>query len=334
MSFYGGVEGGGTQTSAVILNERGEELAWAYGGCSNAYQVGLDEATDTINSIVEEAKKKAGIPAEQCLKTLGLCLSGAQESMVNKFNEKYPKLSNSIVIHNDTLGSLATVCKGGGIVLIAGTGSNCIYGSEDGKVTRCGGWGPFMGDEGGAWWISHRAIKYLFDDDDNLNQSPAKTDVVRKLMHEYFKVSDNDGMLDHFYTNASKTFFAGFTKLLAEAATNGDDSLCKLVFAEAGRDQAKHILAVLPAVSNDLLESHDGLQIICVGSVWKSWPLLKDSFVSCLKHESKRKISAITLLRPAKSSAIGAALLGSKDCAEVIEMDLTNNSTLLHKQAL
>ena len=75
------------------------------------------------------------------------------------------------------------------MVLISGTGSNCELVMADGTTRRCGGWGHMLGDEGSAYWISQRAIKYIFDHDDNMKEAPHDPSLLRKLFFEHFGVS-------------------------------------------------------------------------------------------------------------------------------------------------
>lgn len=82
------------------------------------------------------------------------------------------------------------------------------------------------------------------------------------------------------------------------------DALCQHVFTEAGKALAQHIVAVLPKVHQvkkkktptviepfsllfliichchlsfiqDLFSGELGLPVLCVGSVWRSWELMK-----------------------------------------------------------
>lgn len=46
-------------------------------------------------------------------------------------------------------------------VLIAGTGSIALAGRPDGPVTRAGGWGRYLGDEGGGFWLGRRAMEAI-----------------------------------------------------------------------------------------------------------------------------------------------------------------------------
>ena len=52
--------------------------------------------------------------------------------------QKYPNAAKTYYINSDTIGSLRTALENGGIVLIAGTGSNALLVNLDGTTTTCG----------------------------------------------------------------------------------------------------------------------------------------------------------------------------------------------------
>ena len=98
------------------------------------------------------------------------------------------------------------------------------------------------------------------------------------------------GLLTHCYDSFSKAQFAALTRRLAEAAVSGD-GLCAWLFEEAGRMLGRHIRALAPAISPELTTAPGGLSIVCVGSVWKSWELLKRGFLEGIKDDNGKPVS-------------------------------------------
>jgi N-acetylglucosamine kinase len=148
--------------------------------------------------------------------------------------------------------------------------------------------------------------------------APASIDVLRDAMFAYFGVDSQMGMLPHLYSDFKKDFFAGFAAKVAAAAVAGD-ALANHVMSLAGTELGKHVAAILPrvrsaryspcvGVGNTHRLTHFsqvpeaslalGLDIVCVGSVWKSWPLIKDAFLAAVNaHPSRPAYGAFSHLR-------------------------------------
>lgn len=335
-AFYGGIEGGATHSKMVIMDESGSVLAWSEAQSTNHWLIGIDLCLVRINSMAEEAKKKAGIDIQTPLKAMGLSLSGGeskegQRKVIEGMKETFPNVSENYHMCTDTYGAIATACKAGGIVLISGTGSNCQLINPDGSVHGCGGWGHMLGDESSAYWISQKAVKTVFDALDNLAQPPHDITYVKKAMEEYYGFTERFGLLDQVYTNFDKSKFAGFCKRLSLGARDDADPLCVWLFKEAGRLLGRHIIAVSPTIDQTLLNGEGGLKIVCVGSVWKSWDLLKEGFLAGLArpNDSYPDIKDFTLLQLKGSSAIGAARLGAKVLSVDLQIDYESTVDVL-----
>lgn len=329
--YFGGLEGGATHSKFILYRSDGQVLATSEGEGTNQWLIGLDECCRRIHGMLEAAKQNAKLAPTTQLKAVGLSMSGADEKesqvkLIQHIKENYNKDSEEVFVASDTWGALFTATPDGGIVLIAGTGSNCQLINPDNTTRRCGGWGHLIGDEGSAYWITQLALKRLFDHDDNLNISRYSVECVRKIMHKYFQISENNGMLKYLYSEFEKSKIAGMCRHIAEGAEE-EDELCRDVFSEAGKVLAKHILAVEPSIQESLLTGKGGLHVVTVGSVWKSWKFLKPGFIEVMKAErSNRRIHEITLLTLKKPASVGAASLGARAAKATLPMDYEANA--------
>ncbi|XP_058792529.1 N-acetyl-D-glucosamine kinase-like [Phymastichus coffea] len=330
----GGVEGGSTHSTLFVVDGRGNKLSEVRGPHTNHWVLGIEGTAERINDMIVRSKQELEIPLSVPYDIVGLNLSGCEEEKSNRLladtlHRLYPTSARQYEVGSDTLGSLKTAVRNGGVVLISGTGSNCLLIDNDGKSYGCGGWGHMLGDEGSAYWLAHRACKYVFDDLDGLQKAPKPISYVWPAMQQYFEVKDQQSMLPHLHADFNKCKFASFTKELA-IGCDRNDPLCLELFYQAGVQLAKFVSAVSGKAHMEMKLEKGGLKVICVGSVWKSWCYLKPGFITEIHDHCS--VDELTLVRLTTSAALGSCYIAADkiDCMTMNKTYQNNVEEFFH----
>ena len=155
-----GLDGGGTKTECMLLDEQGRVQARSRSGPSNPLRVGVDAAIATLQAAAQEALA-AGNAARTDVVAMVAGLAGAgraemAERMRAELQRGFPGCA--VRVCTDLELALVAVGKSPAVVLVAGTGSAAIGRDAAGNVLRAGGLGPAAGDEGSAYDIGRKAI--------------------------------------------------------------------------------------------------------------------------------------------------------------------------------
>ena len=158
-----GIDGGGTQTRAVLVDGSGAIVGRARAGSGNFQAVGLQGVEALVDELMTrlgvEAAKGSGPPlVSACLALAGAGRTSEQEEVANRLLDN--QLANHIYVVSDARAALEGAHAGAeGIVVIAGTGSMVLGKNAAGAEGRAGGWGPTLGDEGSGYWLVLQAIR-------------------------------------------------------------------------------------------------------------------------------------------------------------------------------
>jgi len=183
-----GVDGGGTKTRLVCIDEAGIERASVRVKSTYHPEVGVAEVINRLEhgltlicaelGITRQALRSVffGLPAFGEDRAADARLTAACGAMLG--HARY-RCDNDMVC--GWAGSLA--CEDG-INVVAGTGS-IGYGERQGRGARAGGWGEVFSDEGSAYWVASRGLTVFSRMSDNrLPKGPLHAHLVTALSLE------------------------------------------------------------------------------------------------------------------------------------------------------
>lgn len=299
-AIFLGVDGGGTKTEFVCIDETGTVVGRHVEGTTYHLQVGLDGAVralqDGIAGVCAQANLKS---ADLAFAFFGLPAFG-EDAVIDPQLEQYcGRLlgHDRFVCGNDMIcGWAGSLACADGINLVCGTGS-IGYGERRGRAARVGGWGEVFSDEASAYWIAIQGLNaFTRMSDGRLPKGPLH-DIVRgrlELRDDLdicAKVMGESGL--------ERDGIAALAPLVAEAAAAGDPS------AVAIHDRAAVELAAMAEALRSRLGFEAGEP---VPLSWSGGVLSNDSSVRSRLEEQLRSMGPYELVEPRHSPAYGAAL--------------------------
>jgi glucosamine kinase len=242
MMYALGIDGGGSKTLAVVADASGNECGRGIAGSANYAAVGISQAVYAIYSAVEEAVQMAGCSLP--LQAAWLGLAGIDRP--GDYDILFPPLQSlAKIVHltNDAELVLSGLPEGIGVALIAGTGSIALGRDRHGTITRAGGWGHIIGDEGSGYDLGRLCLQVVSRAADG--RGP-KTTLVQSLLGHWNLNSPTD-IIGRVYPDCDKATIAALSTLVFMAARDGDEVARGIV-----EDAAHELALAVVAVKNQL----------------------------------------------------------------------------------
>ena len=273
MSFYVGIDGGGTKTRCALGDET-TVLATAMSGGSNVVRLGPAQARDALHTAIRQVCATANIDPEQIRRICIGAAGAARPEMAAQIRSILAELTPAAV---EVVGDMVTALEaafgsGPGVIAIAGTGS-IVWGRDaTGRTARAGGWGFAISDEGSGHWIGRRAISAILQVHDEEHETPL-TGLVLKAW--------NLTTLDELVQKANSLPPPDFPRLfpiVLRAAEQSDQTARKLL-----ADAATHLANLSARVILRLAPGPPYAPVAMTGSVFRKSAEVRQVFYNALQ---------------------------------------------------
>ncbi|MBW3636005.1 MAG: hypothetical protein KY445_06000 [Armatimonadetes bacterium] len=328
MSYFLGIDGGGTATRAVILDGKREVWGRGTAGASAHYGVGPDIAAQNCASAavaaMEDARRMSPDFDRNQIVAWGFGLAGVRResdhALMSGFlseicNRPFSLETDVVAAHAGAFGGQP------GIVLSAGTGAICFGADEHGERFYTDGWGPLIGDEGSGYWIGIEALRTVGR---SLDGRGPTTRLVSPVL-DALGVKNGEELVPYVHSEAcSRDKIAGLARVVFDMADEGSSEAAD-IRARAATFLTLSVRSVAKMMLNRRLEramiSENGESAAPIElSIALRGGLFEDDYmraslgfaVTEAMVELKRDflpISSWRVVKPRHDAAVGAAIL-------------------------
>ncbi len=328
MKFFLGLDGGGSVTNAVVVNDVFQILGRGVSGASNHYAVGAPAAAQHCREAAQHALLEAS-RVEPTLQTRelagwGFGLAGVRRepdaALMREELQKVVRDKPFVLDHDAAAAHCGAFAGGAGIVLSAGTGAICFGVDEHGERFFADGWGPILGDEGSGFWIGQAAMQATCRAYDGRGPKTSLSESVLTTL----EVADCDQLVQRIGRNELKRDEIAKLAQAVFAAANAGGKVAGQIKAQAAQHLCDSVVALTRAMLSRARE-RAGLEATApqeIAIVLRGGLFDDDDFRGTVGFnigerlvEMKRDywpIASWKIVRPQHEAAVGAALLAHK----------------------
>ncbi len=264
--YYLGVDTGATKTHALIADETGRCVGFGVAGQGNHEGVGYEGVELALKTAVSGALDMAGLHISQ-IKGAGFGIAGYDWP-----SERQPTLETIATlgleapleaVNDMVVGLIAGASQGWGVVIDAGTGTNCRGRTPDGREGMMTGMGGWFGEYGGASDLVRAAVC-------SVAYEWSRRGPATRLSAEFLRLTGAANLTELLEGLTLEKYHlrADLAPLVFQIAEEGD-AVARRDIAWLGNELGESILAVVRQL--DIADQQ--FEVVMIGGLFKGGPL-------------------------------------------------------------
>jgi len=285
-----GVDGGGTKSDAVLINESGSVLGWGRSGTGQAFWAGRKAAQEAYAEAIRMALGKRRPHA--------VWVAGVHRSTFDGMNLHVSE-PHFVECRELSMG-LAMALQTHGLLVLSGTGAFVAGQKENGGTLTLDGIGPVLGDHGSGYQIGLMGMRAAMAS----SWAPERQTVLGQLVPQGLGVSTLEDMFSLVYTQGiGRSHIASVAKAVIRAAEDGD-SIARKIIVQAADD----ISDVLAHVIRRLCLEDSDYALVASGGIAQN----SEMYWGRICERALEIAPRLRPIRPKVRPCVGAALLALK----------------------
>lgn len=302
--FFLGIDGGGSKTTVICVNEAGTMVGQGNAGPTNLTSTTVGGASLNLREGIRQALEQ--LPQDRTVGKAVMGLAGMDSPEEHDVAiDVFQKVIAPFGIQNFELVNDSVIALENGtsnpnaFVLISGTGSNCHGRNAEGKIAKAGGMDYLLSDQGSGYAIGRAVLLAAIKSYDGRGPKTQLEDLVcqRFQLHNCSRIKTAV-----YQPPLTKLEIGKFAELWRQAYEVGDE-IAKQIFTTTIDELVLHIAAVLKQLGLEQ-QPVDG---VLSGSILEI-PFVRDSLTERVKSQWPQ----VNLITPTQPPVWGAVKLATK----------------------